>query len=330
MELSAGHSDQRDSPGASGWKHGASETQRKTLRTGRALAEAFGDLEIADLVTHLVLTHDQTEAVIQSGDIDYVAFTGSVGGGHAVYRPSAERLIGVGLELGGKDPAYIAADADLDFAVPLIVDGACHNAGQSCCAIERVFVHRDQYEPFLEAASKTISDYELGDPFAEGTTMGPLASRSALDALDEQVADAIARGARLLVGGKRLPGTQGNFFEPTLLADCPHDSLVMQEESFGPLLPVACVEGDDEAIERMNDCRFGLTASVWTQDADRAERFGREVEAGTIFQNRADYLDPALPWTGWKESGLGSTLSPYGFYHLTRRKSIHFRVSSES
>ena len=155
-----------------------------------------------------------------------------------------------------------------------------------------------------------------------------LASRGALDELEEQVNDAVKRGARLLIGGKRQEDTPGNFFQPTLLADVPNDALVMQEESFGPLVPVASVENDEEALEKMNDTRFGLTASIWTRDLERAERMSRSLRAGTIFQNRCDYLDPALPWTGWGESGKGSTLSRYGFYHLTRRKSIHFRTKT--
>jgi acyl-CoA reductase-like NAD-dependent aldehyde dehydrogenase len=155
--------------------------------------------------------------------------------------------------------------------------------------------------------------------------MGPLASRPALDTLERQVHDAVRRGARLLLGGRRVPDTRGNFFPPTLLADVPNEAEVMQEESFGPLLPVRAVAGDEEALAHMNDTRYGLTASVWTRDRARADRFAAELRAGTVYQNRCDYLDPALPWTGVGDSGKGSTLSPYGFYHLTRRRSIHFR-----
>ncbi|MCC6124707.1 MAG: aldehyde dehydrogenase family protein [Pirellulales bacterium] len=297
----------------------------KTPLCGKHFEEAFGDLEIPHLVTNLILTHEQTDRVIADRRVGYVAFTGSVEGGRRIYRRAAERLIDAGLELGGNDPAYVAEDADLDFTVENVVDGACYNAGQSCCAVERVYVHRSLYDRFMAKALELLKQYRLGDPFDPQTSMGPLAAADALETLREQTEDAVRRGAQLLLGGKRLPGTRGNFFEPTLLANVPQDAVVMQEESFGPLVPVLAVADDDEAVARMNDTRYGLTASVWTRDAGRAERFGRDVQAGTIYRNRCDFLDPALPWTGYYDSGLGSTLSRYGFFHLTRRKSIHFR-----
>jgi len=173
-----------------------------------------------------------------------------------------------------------------------------------------------------------MSEYRLGDPLDENSTMGPLASRAALDLLDRQVADAVARGARLILGGKRMAATDGNFYLPTLLVDVPNDAEVMQAESFGPILPVLAVESDQEAVERMNHSRFGLTASVWTGSQERAEWFARRLKVGTVYQNRCDYLDPALPWTGVGDSGKGSSLSMYGYYHLTRRKSIHFRTET--
>lgn len=298
----------------------------KTPLVGKHFAEAFAGLEVADLVTHLVLDHDATGKLIEHPGIDHVAFTGSVEGGREVHRHAATRFIDAGLELGGKDPAYVAEDADLDYAVANVVDGACYNAGQSCCAVERAYVHHSLYEMFLEKAQALLEQYVLGDPLDEATTMGPLAGRGAPDFLTSQVEDAVGRGARLLTGGRRVADRAGNFFPPTLLADVPNDALVMQEESFGPTLPVLSVRDDDEAIRLMNDSRFGLTASVWTSSVERAERFGREVNAGTIYQNRCDYIDPAQPWTGWGESGKGSTMSKYGFFHLTKRKAIHFRT----
>jgi acyl-CoA reductase-like NAD-dependent aldehyde dehydrogenase len=299
----------------------------RTPLCGEHFARAFGDPELLGLIASLDIDHEQTAALVADPRaVDYVAFTGSVAGGQAVYRQAAQRVLDVGLELGGKDPAYVAADADLAFTVENVVDGACYNAGQSCCAVERVYVHRRVYDEFVDRARETLKGYRLGDPLDESTTMGPLASRSALDTLEGQVGDAVRRGARLLLGGKRMPDTKGNFFPPTLLADVPNDAEVMQEESFGPLLPVRAVEGDEEALRQMNDTRFGLTASVWTRDRGRADHFAAELRAGTIYQNRCDYLDPALPWTGVGESGKGSTLSPYGFYHLTRRRSVHFRT----
>jgi len=325
---------------------------------GLQFERAFESLSVHGLVANVVVTNEDAERLIGDARIDYVSFTGSVASGRKVYAAAAKRLIDAGLELGGKDPAYIAEDADLDFACENVIEGACYNAGQSCCAVERVYVHAKRYDEFVERAKSVLASYKLGDPLDETTTLGPLARKEALDVLEAQVADALKRGARLVTGGKRATvssanvsiarastnvsstsssmakpaGTrsptrpQGLFFEPTLLVDCSNDSLVMQEESFGPLVPVARVKDDDEAIAKMNDSRYGLTASVWTKDAARAERFARELEAGTIFQNRCDYLDPSLAWTGVKESGIGATLSRYGFHHLTRRKSIHFRA----
>lgn len=292
---------------------------------GRHFENAFGDLDPPSLVTSLILTDKHASRLVGDSRINYIAFTGSVATGTKVYEQAAKHLLGVGLELGGKDPAYVAADADLDFAAENIVDGACYNAGQSCCAVERVYVHRTLYKDFLARAKSVLEKYQLGDPIDEKTTMGPLARREAIAFLEGQVKEAVHRGARLLLGGKRLKGTKGNFFEPTLLADVPNEAKVMQEESFGPIVPVLSVADDAEALAKMNESRFGLTASVWTRDRMRAELFARELEAGTLFQNRCDYLEPALPWSGARESGLGSTLSTYGFYHLTRRKAIHFR-----
>jgi acyl-CoA reductase-like NAD-dependent aldehyde dehydrogenase len=296
-----------------------------TPLVGAHFERAFGQGDPPNLVTALVLSNSQASRLIDDSRINYVAFTGSVATGTAVYCRAAGRLLDVGLELGGNDPAYVAEDADLEFAVANIVDGACYNAGQSCCAVERVYVHRTRYGEFLDRARALMARYRLGDPLDEQTTLGPLARREALGFLEGQVRDAVRRGARLLLGGKRLPRSRGNFFAPTLLADVPDRAKVMQEENFGPLVPVAPVVDDDEALARMNDTRFGLTASVWTRDRARVERLARELEVGTVFQNRCDYLDPALPWTGARHSGIGSTLSRYGFYHLTRRKALHLR-----
>ncbi|TDJ69824.1 MAG: aldehyde dehydrogenase family protein [Planctomycetota bacterium] len=288
---------------------------------------AFAALEPQGLFANLVVTHEGAARIVADERVAHVAFTGSVAGGRAVQRAAAGRFIEVGLELGGKDPAYVAADADLDLAVPNIVDGACYNAGQSCCAIERVYVHATVHAEFLERAQALLAEYRTGDPLDEGTTMGPLAQRKAIPFLEDQVQDAVRRGARLLAGGT---GTDGRFFAPTLLDGCPNDSEVMQAESFGPLLPVLAVGSDEEALAHMNDSRFGLTASIWTEDEERAERMAAGLETGTVFMNRCDYLDPALPWTGVKDSGKGVTLSRYGFQHLTRRKSIHLRVSRKA
>lgn len=318
---------------------------------GLHFERAFASLSVPHVLQSVVVENDRAEKLVGDRRVDHVVFTGSVATGRKVYRAAAERLIDVGLELGGKDAAYVAEDADLDFAAVNVVEGACYNAGQSCCAVERAYVHESLYEPFLARAKVAMEAYRLGDPLDPWTTLGPVARRDSVGFLARQVEDAVARGAKLLVGGRRVrsspdrghgtpvdrrlnaPSFSGGkmlstsalFFEPTLLSDVPNDAFVMQEESFGPILPVAKVSSDEEAVARMNDSRYGLTASVWTRSRERVERLASVLEAGTVFQNRCDYVDPALPWTGCKESGIGSTLSRYGFLHLTRRKSLHFR-----
>ena len=295
----------------------------KTPLCGTHFQEAFNLLP--GLMTHIVLSHDQTLALIRDSRIDHVVFTGSVSGGRHIHQAAAGRFIDVGLELGGKDPAYVADDADLAFSVPNVVEGALYNAGQSCCAVERVYVHRKVYDAFLEQAADAMTRFQMGDPMDPATTLGPLADRTILDDLDRQVRDALQRGARLICGGRRLEGTRGNFYLPTLLADVDDHAEVMREESFGPLLPVRAVADDAEALAQMNASRYGLTASVWTQNRERAEWLAARLEAGTIYQNRCDYLDPGLAWTGIKDSGRGVSLSRYGYHALTRPKSIHFR-----
>ena len=299
----------------------------KTPLCGVHFEKAFGR-HLPGLVQNLILSHEQTLKIIRAGDLDHVVFTGSVPGGKQIYRSVAQRFVTAGLELGGKDPAYVAADADLAFAIPNIVDGGCYNAGQSCCAIERVYVHRNHYETFIDQASDVMSAYRLGDPLDAAVTMGPLASSAAMNLLDAQITAARSAGAQVVLGGRRKGQTPGNFYLPTLLADVTNDAAIMQEESFGPVLPVCPVEDDDQALKMMNDSRYGLTASVWTSDRDRADWFARRLSAGTVYQNRCDYLDPALPWTAVGDSGFGVSLSRYGFHHLTRCKSIHFRTDT--
>jgi acyl-CoA reductase-like NAD-dependent aldehyde dehydrogenase len=298
----------------------------KTPLCGVHFEKAFNRLH--GLVTNLVLNHEQTLELVRDTRIDHVVFTGSVAGGRGIHQAVAGRFIDVGLELGGKDPAYVAEDADLDFGVPQVVEGALYNAGQSCCAIERVYVHRRIYDAFLEQAAEAMRRYRPGDPMDAATTLGPLVDRAALDRMNRQVQDALERGARLLCGGRRLEGSTGNFYLPTLLADVDDSADVMRDETFGPLLPVRPVSSDAEALGRMNASRYGLTASVWTRSRERAEWFAARLAAGTIYQNRCDYLDPGLPWSGVKDSGRGTSLSRYGYYQLTRPKSIHFREST--
>lgn len=292
-----------------------------TTLTGARIARWFSGLGVPNLVQHVVASHEGIAGIIRDPRIDHVVFTGSVRGGRQISSAAAERFIDVGLELGGKDPAYVAADADLGRAVENLVDGACYNAGQSCCGIERVYVHASLYDAFVQRSIPLMKAYRTDDPLAESTTLGPMARASALDELDAQVQDAISQGARILTGGRR----EGPFYLPTLVTGAPQSSAIIQEENFGPILPVIKVADDAEAIRLMNDNRYGLTASVWTTDPDRAAAMSRKLNAGVVFQNRCDFIDPALPWSGWGDSGRGSSLSRHGFYALTRRKGLHLR-----
>ncbi len=281
----------------------------------------------ADLVLPLAADHETVARVIGRPEVGYVSFTGSVRGGHEVYRTVAARFLDAGLELGGKDPAYVAADADLAFAVENVIDGAFYNAGQSCCGVERIYVHRSLYDRFVEGAVRAVQAYRLGDPLDEATTMGPLAQPEAPAFLAGQVEEAGRRGAQVLIGGEPLAvNGRGRFFAPCVVAGASDELALMREESFGPVVGIAPVDSDEEAVRRMNDSAYGLTASVWTSDPERAEGLCARLEAGTVYANRCDYLDPALAWTGVKDSGKGTSLSPYGFLQLTRRKSWHLRL----
>lgn len=294
----------------------------RTPLCGAHFERAFRAAGLDDLVVNVILDHALAARLIADPRIGHVAFTGSVEGGRHIHRAAAERFIDTGLELGGNDPAYIAADADLAGAAAGVVDGACYNAGQSCCGVERIYVHESVADELVDRALELVRLYRTGDPLDAQTTLGPLASRGALTQLSEQVESARASGAEVLAGGTVI---DGRFFEATLLLGAGPDTSVMREESFGPLVPVVKVASDAEALALMNDSRFGLTASIWTADAQRAEWFAAEHDAGTIYQNRCDVLDPALPWTGFRDSGKGSTLSSHGFGHLTKRKAIHFK-----
>ncbi|MGO8995728.1 MAG: aldehyde dehydrogenase family protein [Polyangiaceae bacterium] len=291
----------------------------------RAFAEAGGP---SDVVQALHCDHPTSEKIVGDERVDHVLFTGSVFGGHRIQQAAANRFLHVGLELGGNDPAYVAEDCDLEKTVENIVDGACYNAGQSCCAVERVYVHRSLYARFVELAEPMIRAYAMGDPMDAKTTLGPIAQPHHVAELEDFVRDAAAKGGRVVAGGKRASvGGKGRFFEATLVDRMTPEMALMQRESFGPILPVASVDSDDEALRLMNQSRLGLTASVWTRDRERAERMARSLEYGTVLMNRCDALDPALPWTGVKDSGRGVTLSALGLDALTRPKAIHFRLS---
>ena len=295
---------------------------------GPHFARAFADAGApANLVQSLDCDHAASERMVGDPRVDHVVFTGSVLGGHRIAQAGASRLLATCFELGGNDPAYVAADCDFDRTVENVVDGACYNAGQSCCAVERVYVHRSLYRRFLEAAEAAVRAYVMGDPTHDGTTLGPIAQPGHVAELEALVHDASERGGRVLAGGKRVSvDGRGRFFEATLVADCNHAMTLFRQESFGPIVPVMPVDSDEEALAKMNDSQLGLTASVWTQDRERAARFASALQAGTVFMNRCDYLDPLLPWSGVKESGRGVSLSALGFEALTRPKAVHFRL----
>ncbi len=275
----------------------------------------------------LHLTHGDAEKLIAAGAVDFVAFTGSVGAGHEIARAAAQRLVGVGLELGGKDPAYVRADAAVEHAVENLVDGAFFNSGQSCCAVERIYVDARIYERFVEAFVALTRQYVLGDPLKPETTLGPMVRAGAADFVRGQIDEAVRVGARALIERRQFtadkPGTP--YLAPQVLVDVDHRMRVMTEESFGPVIGIMKVKGDEEAVRLMNDSRYGLTASIWTRDEGAALALGRDVATGTLFMNRCDYLDPELAWTGVKESGRGVSLSRLGFDRLTRPKSFHLR-----
>ncbi|MBC8026674.1 MAG: aldehyde dehydrogenase family protein [Steroidobacteraceae bacterium] len=276
------------------------------------------------------VSHEDTDRIIRDPRIDFVAFTGSVAGGHAVQRAAAARFIGVGLELGGCDPVYVRHDANLDHAIENIVDGAYFNSGQSCCGLQRVYVHEQLYPRFVDGFVELTRKYLLGDPTDPATTLGPLVRTAAADSVRTQIAASIAAGAKPVIDevaySRSLQGTP--YLAPQVLLAVDHSMPVMRDEIFGPVAGIMRVGSDDEAVDLMNDSDFGLTAAVWTEDADAGMQIGQRVSTGTFFMNRCDYLDPALAWTGVKDSGRGATLSVVGYEHLTRPKSFHLRLKT--
>jgi acyl-CoA reductase-like NAD-dependent aldehyde dehydrogenase len=301
----------------------------RTPLCGEHFARAFAEAGApVGAVTAVFFDYERTERLVGDSRIDHVLYTGSVHGGHRIQGAARDRFLHVGLELGGNDPAYAAADCDLEKTVENIVDGAIYNAGQSCCAVERVYVHRSIYDRFIAAAEPLVHNYVMGDPNDTATTLGPIAQPWHPKELKAFVNDAVAKGAKLVAGGTAVAfGGKGRFFEATMLTDVPQEADLMQKESFGPILAIAAVDSDEDALAKMNASRLGLTASVWTRDRDRANRLARALEFGTVYMNRCDALDPALPWTGVKDSGRGVTLSSLGFDALTRPKAIHFRLA---
>ncbi len=300
----------------------------QTMLVGERFQDAFDAAGLpAGLFTNLVLSHDASSALLASGAIDQVNFTGSVDGGRHIERAAAGTFTGIGLELGGKDPAYVRADADLAHAVENVVDGAFFNSGQSCCGIERIYVDARIYDEFLERAVALTATYVLGSPLDQATTLGPMVRGAAANSVRAQISSAMAAGARTMLDPTAFAdgGYGSPYLAPQILVDVDHSMGVMTEESFGPVVGIMRVMSDAKAIDLMNDSPYGLSASIWTADLDAARSIGRRIQTGTVFMNRADYLDPALAWTGVKDTGRGVTLSALGFETLTRPKSFHLR-----
>ncbi len=298
----------------------------QTLLAGERLSEAFEQAGApAAVFQNLFLDHDITAQLIADGSFGFVNFTGSVGGGRAIERAAAGTFTAVGVELGGKDPGYVMEDADLEAAVEGLIDGAMFNSGQCCCGIERIYVAEPQYDAFVEKAVAIVSDYVLGNPLEQSTTLGPMAHVRFAAEARAQIAEASAAGATLCVDVSKFADDGGAYLAPQILTNVTHEMRVMRDETFGPAVGIMKVSGDQEAIRLMNDSQFGLTASIWSGDAERVARVGAEIETGTVFMNRCDYLDPALCWTGCKDTGRGAALSVLGYYSVTRPKSYHLK-----
>ncbi|MGO1162803.1 aldehyde dehydrogenase family protein [Brucella pseudogrignonensis] len=299
----------------------------QTLLTGERFAQAFEKAGIPKGVfQNIVLDHTSTEKLLASGSIDHVNFTGSVGGGRAIEKAAAGTFMSLGLELGGKDPAYVLPDVNLDHAVANLVDGAFFNSGQCCCGIERIYVHEAVYDRFVDGFIDLTKQYVVGNPLDSATTLGPMAQARFADLIREQKAEALRKGAKAHVNMKIESDTAGSpYIAPEVLTHVDHQMGVMREESFGPIVGIMKVRNDEEALALMNDSIYGLTASLWTSDTDHAANLGDRIETGTVFMNRCDYLDPALVWTGVKDTGKGAALSPIGYGNLTRPKSFHLR-----
>jgi acyl-CoA reductase-like NAD-dependent aldehyde dehydrogenase len=301
----------------------------QTILTGERFQQAFDAAGLPKgLFQNLALSHDDTAALIAGRHVDHVSFTGSVAGGRAIERAAAGTFISTSLELGGKDPAYVRADANLASAIENVVDGAFFNSGQSCCGIERVYVHADVYDRFVEGAVAATKQYVLDDPLKETTTLGPMAATRFADLVRHHTAEALAKGARAAIDPKAFKrnAVDTAWLAPQILLNVDHGMKVMMEESFGPVVGIMKVRDDAEAVRLMNDSPYGLTASIWTTDLDAAERLSADIETGTVFANRCDYLDPGLAWTGVKDTGRGASLSALGYHALTRPKSVHLKA----
>jgi len=291
-----------------------------------------------DVVIPLHLSPELVKQAVQHPLVNFVSFTGSVVGGRTVEQAavSAPGFKGVALELGGKDPAYVRADADIDYTAAELVDGAMFNSGQSCCAVERIYVHESVYDDFVEKFVDITKKYKLGDPYRPEVTLGPVVSLASADRIRKQVADAVAAGAKALIPPELFRAAKPNtcYVAPQVLVDVNHTMDIMMEETFGPVVGIQKVTSDEEAVKLMNDSPYGLTASIWTNAAEHPEseeaflKLEDQLECGTVFLNRCDYLDPALAWTGVKNSGRGISLSKFGYDQLTRAKNVHMKIKT--
>jgi len=298
----------------------------QTPLVGERMAQAFHAAGIPkDVFQNIFLEHQTTSSLIEDRAFDFINFTGSVQGGKAIETAANGTFTTIGLELGGKDPGYVMDDADLDKAVDTLIDGAMFNSGQCCCGIERIYVHESLFKDFVDKAVAIVNNYKLGNPLDAETTLGPMAHVRFAEEVRAQIAEAVTAGAIALIDPSKFPKDGGAYLMPQLLINVTHEMRLMREESFGPVVGIMPVKSDAEAIALMNDSDFGLTASLWTQDTNRAEAIADQIETGTVFMNRADYLDPALCWTGCKNTGRGGGLSIIGYHNLTRPKSYHLK-----
>ena len=292
--------------------------------TGLAIARLLHGAGVPQDVFITLVGGAEVGAALQAQRIDGMFFTGSYATGAKIAQALGPRLVKLQLELGGKDPTYVCEDADPKLAAESLADGAMYNTGQSCCSVERIYVHEEIHDAFVAAFMDTVRGFKLGDPAAEDTYIGAIARAQQLDVLERQAADARTKGATMLCGGKRLPGP-GNWFPPTVFTNVSHNMELMREESFGPIIGIQKVSGDREAVHLMNDTQYGLTAGVFTPDQARAQAILSQVNAGSVYWNCCDRVSPRLPWSGHGHSGVGVTLSTYGIQTFTRPKAWHLR-----